>query len=418
MKDSHQVDELVDHVSRVANETYGHSRPFMPEQPWWRNLDPVFHRFPDVFYLEWRAQLLVWVLSCLDMLVRFLLASAAVAGAIFSTLRRLEVDNRERHFYTGLADGGEREKVFATPAFVPLVQRQPVKSSVAPEEAIVESLRFDSRYQVLNPELAEHYAQFKRNHVVHAQYWRHGDKPRPTLIIAHGFMLSSYRVNARFFSAKWFFRQGYDVILYTQPFHGWRMEKWAPFSGHGVFSYGICHANEMFAQSVFDFRSLLNWLDAQNVPEYGVTGISLGGYLAALLASTESRLKFSIPVVPVASLTDVMFQWAPAGWLIRAGLRLVDISVQEARHSVAATSPLTWKPLLDKSRLMVVGGAGDRIVPPKHARLLWDHWQQPLMHWFPGNHMVHVDQGRYLRQMAAFMRNIGFGEVEQSRGAA
>ena len=33
-----------------------------------------------------------------------------------------------------------------------------------------------------------------------------------------------------------------------------------------------------------------------------------------------------------------------------------------------------------------------------------------MMHWFPGNHLVHVDQGKYLRQMAAFMRNIGFGD--------
>lgn len=97
----------------------------------------------------------------------------------------------------------------------------------------------------------------------------------------------------------------------------------------------------------------------------------------------------------------------------------MDISVQEARHSGAATSPLTWAPLLEKSRLMIVGGAGDRIVPPKHARLLWDHWQQPLMHWFPGNHLVHVDQGRYLKQMAAFMRSLGFSpKQQQSRAAA
>jgi len=418
MKDSSQVDELVSHVSRVANETYGHSRPFMPEQPWWKNLDPVFHRFPDTFYLEWRAQLLVWVLSWLDVLVRFFLASAAVTGALFSTLRRLKEDDRQRHFYAGLADAGEREQIFVEPAFVPLVHRRQVLSDVAPAGAVVEDLRFDSRFEVINPALAEHYARFKRNNVVHAQYWHHGDGPRPTLIIAHGFMLSSYRVNARFFSAGWFFRQGYDVILSTQPFHGWRREKWAPFSGHGVFSYGISHVNEMFAQSVFDFRSLLNWLDSQGVRDYGVTGISLGGYLSALLAATEKRLAFSIPVVPVASLTDVMFQWAPAGWLIRGGLRLVNISVQEARHSGAATSPLTWAPLLDKSRLMVIGGAGDRIVPPKHARLLWDHWQQPLMHWFPGNHLVHVDQGRYLRQMAAFMRGLGFAPQKPAQGGS
>ena len=33
-------------VSRVANETYGHSRRIMPNQPWWDNLESSFHKFP------------------------------------------------------------------------------------------------------------------------------------------------------------------------------------------------------------------------------------------------------------------------------------------------------------------------------------------------------------------------------------
>jgi hypothetical protein len=28
-------------VSRVANETYSHTRRIMPEQPWWENLDRI-----------------------------------------------------------------------------------------------------------------------------------------------------------------------------------------------------------------------------------------------------------------------------------------------------------------------------------------------------------------------------------------
>ena len=46
------MEELSSIVSRVANETYGHSRRIMPEQPWWDNLEPSFHKFPDDFYLD------------------------------------------------------------------------------------------------------------------------------------------------------------------------------------------------------------------------------------------------------------------------------------------------------------------------------------------------------------------------------
>ncbi len=47
---------------------------------------------------------------------------------------------------------------------------------------------------------------------------------------------------------------------------------------------------------------------------------------------------------------------------------------------------------------MVIAGAGDRLAPPKHVRLLWGHWDRPRIHWFPGNHLVHLDKGKYLRR--------------------
>ncbi len=59
---------------------------------------------------------------------------------------------------------------------------------------------------------------------------------------------------------------------------------------------------------------------------------------------------------------------------------------------------------------MIIGGAGDRFAPPKHARLLWDHWDRPNIHWFPGNHIMHLDRGRYLKDAARFLRRIGFAD--------
>ena len=75
---------------------------------------------------------------------------------------------------------------------------------------------------------------------------------------------------------------------------------------------------------------------------------------------------------------------------------------------MAVHSALTYQPKLPKERLMVIAGAGDRLAPPKHARLLWDHWDRPRIHWFPGNHLLHLDQGKYLKEMASFMREVGF----------
>jgi len=54
---------------------------------------------------------------------------------------------------------------------------------------------------------------------------------------------------------------------------------------------------------------------------------------------------------------------------------------------------------------MIIGGVGDRMAPPKHSRLLWDRCR---IHWFPGNHLLHLDRGEYLEQMLRFMRELEF----------
>jgi len=74
------------------------------------------------------------------------------------------------------------------------------------------------------------------------------------------------------------------------------------------------------------------------------------------------------------------------------------------------SSPLTYPPLLPRDRLMVIGGVADRLAPPKQSRLLWEHWGRCRLHWFPGNHVLHFDRGAYLRQVARFLKSVGFFE--------
>ena len=45
----------------------------------------------------------------------------------------------------------------------------------------------------------------------------------------------------------------------------------------------------------------------------GISGLSLGGYLSALMASVEPRLKFAIPNSPLVTPIDMALQWQPLG---------------------------------------------------------------------------------------------------------
>jgi hypothetical protein len=134
----------------------------------------------------------------------------------------------------------------------------------------------------------------------------------------------------------------------------------------------------------------------------------MGGYASALLACADDRLAFSIPIVPPANLVDMVFEWPVLGHLIKASLKTVGIPIQEARHTLAVNSPLTWKPLLAKERLMLIGGLDDRITFAKHTKLLWEHWDRPRIHWFAGGHILHWGKSEYLKEMRRFLDGIGF----------
>ena len=90
----------------------------------------------------------------------------------------------------------------------------------------VHNIRFQAALRPLTPRCATCGADV-RNNVVHAQHWIHDDGPHPTLCVIHGFLGSPYLFNGLFFSLPWFYRSGYDVLLYTLPFHGRRAEQFS-----------------------------------------------------------------------------------------------------------------------------------------------------------------------------------------------
>ena len=404
--------DIASTVSRVANETYSHSRRIMPEQPWWDNLESSFHKFPDDFELDLRTEAMVSTTAAADYLLRTagagLLSTLAMPASLGARARKKDGEIGE--FYKRKANSGDPTIFFKRPDS----SRVKMETSSAgflgfkPDDGSCMLLGFDSPFKTVNPGLRDDYAKQKRNMRAVAQFWRHNNGPRPTLCVIHGFMADPYWLNRAFFALPWFYAQGYDILLYTLPHHGARQARFSPFSGHGMFAGGMSHINESMAHAVHDFRIFMDYLESTGVEKIGVTGISLGGYTSALLAAVEKRLHFSIPNVPVASLMDLMLEWYPLSLILKTLLKLGNNSIYDARHMLAVHSPLTYQPLIPRERLMVIAGAGDRLATPKHARLLWDHWDRPRIHWFPGNHLIHLDKGKYLKEMAQFMREIGF----------
>lgn len=378
----------------------------MQELPWWQTLPEDFNRSAHSTAIDKRHALKIRSTAALDLVLRTALG-AAVLGATSRIMRDPAMQDRELElleFYKGCADRADRHEVFQTPPQGVAVKRlsSPL-FGYRPRGIPVELLGFRSPYVALHPEVRDDYARHHRSHKVVAQHWRHESGPRPTLIFIHGYTADAFWLNSAMFSLRWFYKKGYDILLYTLPFHGYRGGRFDLFSGIGYFAHGFAQMNEAMLQSVYDLRIWIDYLQAQGVPAVGVSGLSLGGYISALAASADARLAFAIPNAPVVLPADMFLEWQPTATALRWLLSRRQIGVGELRHALALHCPLTWQPAIAGERLLVIGGAGDRFTSPRYVHALHRHWQGSRMHWFPGNHLVHLHQAEYLRLMRRFM---------------
>lgn len=373
-------------------------------QPWWDSLPEDFHRIPFEPPMRRAHNLKVQSSAAVDIGLRT--AAASVVGLAMAPRmigHGLTRELESLDFHRRCVDNCAREDIFVPPRQVEVERHKAPLLAYHPQDIPHSILRFGSPHVALDPALREAYTRHERSHRTVAQYWHHPKGPRRTLIFLHGFLADPYWLNSIMFSLSWFWKHGYDIVLMTLPFHGVRARRFDPFSGFGLFAHGLGHFNEAMLQAVCDVRVLIGWLRAQGAPAVGISGLSLGGYLSALTASVDDRLRFCIPNSAVVSPADMMLEWAPVSWAGNILLKYNGLSIRDVRHGMALHCPLSWQPRLPPERLMIIGGAGDRLVAPRYIDLLHRHWAGSTLHWFPGNHMVHLHQGSYLKKMRKFM---------------
>jgi hypothetical protein len=227
----------------------------------------------------------------------------------------------------------------------------------------------------------ERWLGYTANRREYALLLRHLE-PRPWLVCVHGTEMGRAAIDLAVFRA-WKLHNdlGLNVVLPVLPMHGPRargLPKGAVFPGEDVLD--DVHAT---AQAVWDIRRLLSWIRLQE-PEslIGLNGLSLGGYIAALVASLETGLTCAILGVPVADLVALLGR--------HSGLAHDD----PRRHTIRLAepigrmvSPLSLDPLVPMPGRFIYAGVADRLVHPREQVVrLWEHWGKPQIVWYPGGH--------------------------------
>jgi hypothetical protein len=239
-----------------------------------------------------------------------------------------------------------------------------------------------------------------------ARWWRHATSGHPAMLCIHGYAGGRPWLESLAFDAHRFYRAGVDVVLYVLPYHAGRMVAGARRSGDGFFGVDLVATNEAFAQAIYELRALMRYLRERGTGPVGAFGMSLGGYTAALLACVEPTLGFVAPMIPLASLSDMMWSGGERDPRVKEAMT-AGWSRAALRDFFRVHAPLARPPLVPHDRRLVIAALGDRICPPEHADALWRHWGRPRMHWYPGGHLAQFRRGVALRQVRTLLRDAG-----------
>lgn len=272
------------------------------------------------------------------------------------------------------------------------------------QDGEVLDLNFPSAYTVQTPSFAQSFERHSENKQVHVRYWRHRARGGPAIIAVHGWAMGDQRINSLAFLPGLFYQLGFDVALIELPFHGRRKPKAAGQDAFMFPSMDIVLTNEAMAQVISDMRSLRLYLEMDGASAVGCMGMSLGAYLGVLWASLD-QLGFCVPIVPMVDMAELAWEIVTRNEVFKP-LREQGLTVEALSAAYKVHSPLNISPATDKSRMLIVAGIGDQIVPSRQPKLLWDHWKRPRIVWFQGGHVPQFRRSRTFEEIISFFRDL------------
>lgn len=206
---------------------------------------------------------------------------------------------------------------------------------------------------------------------------------RDWLICIHGLAMGRTWFDMRAMSAGWLHRLGVNLAFPVLPLHGSRST--GVMSGAGFIVGDVANTLHALTQTAWDVRRVIGWLREEGAERIGLSGLSLGGYSTALVASLEDGLDCAITGIPPAEFGELTLYHASG-----RALRLAEaenITPDRISAALRPVSPLALQPKVPRERRFMFGGLADRFVPPGQVEMLWRHWEQPEIHWYPGGHL-------------------------------
>jgi len=226
------------------------------------------------------------------------------------------------------------------------------------------------------------------NNTVYCEYYRvPGDQSRPVVIvldIMDGSM-SVPRIMANSFATA-----GMDACIMIMPYYGPRR---ADGEREQPIKKDIDFMIISFRQAVMDVRRTARWLGALdwvNPDKIGICGTSMGGFITALSASVDGRFPRAAVLLAGGDLATVFTTQSKEVSQIHQEITTRNIQPEELKKLLESIEPLSFADRLHNTKLLMINGSTDKIVPADCAQKLASAAHTEIK-WFPTGHYGMVD---------------------------
>ena len=230
---------------------------------------------------------------------------------------------------------------------------------------------------------AARYAEHRSNRLARAALVEQRAS-RPWLVCVHGFGMGSPGLDLRAFRAQHLRSDlGLNLAFPVLPFHG-RRNPGGVRSSPAVPGVDVLDNLHGMAQAVWDVRQLLRLLRERTDQPIGLMGLSLGGTVAATVASLDEP----DAVLLLAPAVDLPTLMGDLGARFSSDEDAAAALAERSRVVMAPVSPLALEPKVPVDRRAIFSGTLDLFAKPSmQAVALWRHWDEPELHWYHGGHV-------------------------------
>jgi hypothetical protein len=174
-------------------------------------------------------------------------------------------------------------------------------------------------------------------------------------------------------------RAGFNAATLVAPYH---FQRYVP----RIEAFEDLRVAKAFAQAVAEIRALIGWLLDQGRSSVALFGFSLGGWLAALAATRDNRLKAVILALPgvrrdYRATRGECVLWTP----MRKALEK-----QKAAREELDKTPMNLtlsQPVIPKASILLIQGRYDLLVEAEQTEEVWQKRKQPEIRRLPHGHI-------------------------------